>query len=74
MEPLGWVIAGVLLLWYFAQMNLHKKRLHLRNYNVYLLLSDRIRTNHRNKFEQWIRDAEVRGAFQLSTLARRRRV
>lgn len=67
---IGWVLFGLLLLWYFASQRFaHRKRLHLRNYVVYLLLDDTIRNDHKAKFEQWIRESDASNALELSSMA-----
>ena len=43
----------------------HSKRLHLRNYVIYLLLSDAIRNKHKQDFEQWIHQVDAKDASQL---------
>lgn len=67
---IGWVLFGLLVLWYFAgQRFSHRKRLHLRNYIVYLLLDDSIRNDHKAKFGQWIQQSDARDAMHLSLQA-----
>jgi hypothetical protein len=69
MEWIGWVLFVLLLFWYFAGLNFsHRKRLHLRNYIVYLLIDDAIREDHKAKFGQWIRQSNERNALQLSSM------
>ena len=63
---IGWILFGLLLLWHFAGSLLsRRKRLHLRNYIVYLLLDDPVRSDHKRKFEQWIQqsNAPMRGSW-----------
>jgi|ERR1041384_3738062 hypothetical protein len=43
----------------------HSKRLHLRNYIIYLLLSDAVRNKHKQDFEQWFCQVDAKDASQL---------
>jgi hypothetical protein len=48
-------------------MNLSpSKRLHLDYYVVYLLLDDKIRDQHKQNFQQWIRDSKAPDASSLA--------
>jgi hypothetical protein len=70
MEWIGWGLFVLLLLLYFASMNFaHRKRLHLRNYIIYLLVDDSVREDHKAKFEQWIRQSSASNAMELSSRA-----
>jgi hypothetical protein len=67
---IGWALLVLLLLWYFASQTFsHRKRLHLRNYIVYLLIDDSIREDHKAKFAQWIRQSGASNALELSSMA-----
>src|SRR5262245_46835103 len=67
---IGWILFGLLLFFYVAgQRFSHLKRLHLRNYIVYLLLDDSIYDDHKKKFEQWIQGSNANDAMQLSQQA-----
>jgi hypothetical protein len=67
---IGWILFALLLLWYVAgQRFSHRKRLHLRNYVLYLLLDDSIRMDHKAKFQQRIQQSNARDAMQLSSQA-----
>jgi hypothetical protein len=70
MEWLGWglfLLVLVLFLLSMASMWLSQsKRTNLRSYIVYLLLDDDLRSTHKRNFIDWIRDAEVRNAMELS--------
>ena len=67
---IGWILFGLLLFWYIAgQRFSHRKRLHLTNYVLYLLLDDSIRTDHKAKFGQWIQQSKAQDAMQLSLQA-----
>jgi hypothetical protein len=66
----GWIFAVAIVLWFVAAQRFsHRRRLHLRNYVVYLLLNDTIRNDHREKFEEWIRTSGARDAMQLGVRA-----
>lgn len=43
-----------------------KQRLHLESYIMYLLLDDNIRADHRQKFQDWIKQTEAKDASDLS--------
>ena len=67
---IGWFFFFALLVWFFASMmHFHKRRLYLRNYIVYLLLSDEIRGDHKFKFIEWARSVNVKDAMDLSNKA-----
>lgn len=67
---MGWIIAIMVVLWFVAAQRLsHRKRLHLRNYVIHLLLNDSIRDDHKGKFEEWIRHSDARDAMQLGVRA-----
>ena len=67
---IGWILFALLLLLYVAgQIFSHRKRLHLRNYVLYLLPDDSIRTDHKAKFQQWVQQSNARDAMQLSSQA-----
>jgi len=69
-EMLGWVLFGIMLIWFFAfYRHSHQKRLNLNYYIVYLLLNDEIRKNHKLDFEKWIRESEANDAMSLSLQA-----
>lgn len=73
MNYIGWFVAGVLLLlliWgFFLYKISHTKRTNLNCYILYLLLSDRVRNDHKSKFEDWISTTETKDASALSLLA-----
>ncbi len=63
----GWVLFGLLLIWYFMSMShSHKKQSSLRNYIVCLLLSDDIRQDHKQNLEECIRDSNANNALDLN--------
>ena len=67
---IGWVLFGLLLIWFFRNMRFsHMKRLNVRNYVIYLLLSDDIREDHKRKLHQWIRGAEMKDSHSLNYAA-----
>jgi len=67
---IGWILFGVLLVWFIVSMKYsHTRRLYLRNYIVYLLLSDDIRGDHKNKFLEWIRSTQATDAVSFSNQA-----
>lgn len=70
MAALGWICAGVLLVWFLASYRFsHKKRLNLNYYIVYLLLNDDIRESHKRKLEQWIHNSDAKDALSLALQA-----
>jgi len=67
---IGWVVLGLLPLWFFSSMRFsHTKRLNVRTYVIYLLLSDEIREDHKRKLHQWIRGAEMKDPHSLNYAA-----
>jgi hypothetical protein len=66
MGILGWILFVLASFWYLRSVWFsHSKRLHLRSYIIYLLLSDEIRNRHKQDFEQWIRQVDAKDASQL---------
>lgn len=54
----GWILFGLLLLWYFLTMRFTSKReTNLVSYAIFLLLSDDILAGQREKFQNWIAEA-----------------
>ena len=67
---IGWILFGLLLFLYIAGLRFsHRKRLHLTNYVLYLLLDDSIRTDPKATFGQWIQQSNARDAMHLSLQA-----
>jgi hypothetical protein len=67
---IGWALFGILLFFYLGGQRLsQRKRLNLRNYIVYLLLDDSIRSDHKAKFGLWIQQSNAHDAMQLSSQA-----
>jgi hypothetical protein len=66
----GWIFFALLLIWYFVHMRyiLHKM-MNLESYIVFLLLSDDIRADHKNKFQQWISNSKATHAGNLRVRA-----
>lgn len=69
-----WVIVVLLLLlllWQVSSLTLsHKRRLHLFNYTLYMILDDAMRADQRAKFEDWIRKCAAKDQRQLFSMAR----
>jgi hypothetical protein len=60
MKWLGWILFGVMVIWYIRSMNFsHRKRLHLNYYIVYLLLDSIYHTKQSDDFRKWVRQAKV---------------
>ncbi|HZP43965.1 MAG TPA: hypothetical protein VFD84_20980 [Candidatus Binatia bacterium] len=67
MAWLGWIAFGLMFAWWvMSMMHTMRRRIHLTDYAIYLLLSDDIRGDHQQKFREWIRSAEARDAADLS--------
>jgi len=55
----GWILFAVLFVWYVASMSYTAKKMtHLESYVVFLLLSDDIRGDQKQKFQNWISKAK----------------
>jgi hypothetical protein len=55
----GWILFGLLLLWYLATMRFTAKReTNFESYVIFLLLSDDILADQRKKFQKWIAEAK----------------
>ena len=69
-----WVVVVVLVMLVIFQVALlilsHKKRLHLFNYALYLLLDDRMHADQQRKFEDWIRNSGATNPPRLFSMAR----
>jgi hypothetical protein len=67
---IGWVLMGVIaFFWFSTQQFSQRKRRHLNDYVIFLLLKDDIRNDHKAKFEQWIRQSGAKDAMQLGMRA-----
>jgi hypothetical protein len=55
--------------WFSAQQFSQRKRRHLNDYVILLLLKDDIRNDHKPKFEQWVRQSGAKDAMQLGMRA-----
>ena len=66
----GWILFGVLLVWYVANMVYVSKRMNrLESYAIFLLLSDDIRADHKTKLQQWISKSREARAVDLRARA-----
>ena len=66
----GWIVAGILLVWYLkSQKFCQEKRMNLNSYIVYLLMEDSLRDNHKEKFGEWIGSSDAKDATDLAIKA-----
>jgi len=62
----GWILFGLMCVWYVASQNFsHKKRLHLRSYVIFLLLNDAVRDDHKGKLADWIQKSDALSPKEL---------
>jgi len=72
MTTLPWILFALAVAWHFFSLRLSiRRRIHLENYVVYLLMSDGIRQQHKADFERWIVQAKSPDALALSSAAHR---
>lgn len=64
---IGWTLFVLLFVWYVASMwNMAGRNNHLISYVVFLLLSDDIRADHKEKFKDWISKSDETRADHLA--------
>ena|SRR5690348_4279829 len=62
----GWIICGLLLVWWFATVRFYSKReIDLESYAIFLLVSEDILLQQRKNFDKWIARANENRADNL---------
>ena len=68
---LAWILLMALLVWHVASMTrTMRRRMHLSNYIIYLLVDDDIRADQKKKLEEWIPTSGAANASQLYSMTR----